>query len=272
VQGESPKFWIIETAEGRWLPDDGRQGTIAVRHALLKFPAPQAGVHATDMLRHEAAYQRVARRSGLSVGSVLPHFAAGALLSARFDRRVESGREVRLGVESLCSVAGVSPRDALGHCDALLALHGCLSDFDGDLREYLRRDVLNLALGNRDNHGRNTAVLKDTDGSIRLAPLYDFGPTYLDERPRARAMRWDGEATGAVDWRGILTNLAGRFARHGRTLGDLRTIAADLREFSSDLARLPELMLECGVDDWVVRQRRPAIAILHRALGALEWP
>lgn len=46
----------------------------------------------------------------------------------------------------------------------------------GDLVfEYLRRDLLNLILGNSDNHGRNTSILR-MDKGVKLAPIYDLAP------------------------------------------------------------------------------------------------
>lgn len=41
-----------------------------------------------------------------------------------------------------------------------------------------KRDIANLALGNPDNHGRNK-LRKHQDGTIRLAPLFDFAPMRL---------------------------------------------------------------------------------------------
>lgn len=129
-------------------------------------------------------WELLERGVGLRVTAELPEFIDGALLIPRFDRKVGSTGEVRLGVESVYSLTGVidSTREALAHHRVLIELQDCCTDFAGDLLEYLRRDILNLALGNRDNHGRNTAVLKDTDGSIRLAPVFDFGPAFLDAR------------------------------------------------------------------------------------------
>ena len=80
-----------------------------------------------------------------------------------------------------------------------LSSAGCVTDFETEMLEYIRRDLLNLALGNRDNHGRNMAVLKDVDGTMRLAPLYDFGPAFLDARSIVRVFHWDGEDPGQAD-------------------------------------------------------------------------
>ena len=57
-----------------------------------------------------------------------------------------------------------------------------------------------MALGNTDNHARNTAVLKQLDGRIELSPLYDFAPMVLDPQGIARVSRWTAEASGYPDW------------------------------------------------------------------------
>jgi serine/threonine-protein kinase HipA len=274
TQGEAPKFWVVEDEAGRWHPDDGHQAAIARRYALLKFPMPEAGRLAVDILRHEAAYQRVAARVGLRVTRELPEFIGGALLIPRFDRRRTTRGEIRLGVESLYSAAGIvdSAGTPLRHHEALIALHGCLNDFDGELLEYFRRDILNLAMGNRDNHGRNTAILKETDGSLRLAPLYDFGPSFLDARAIVRTVRWDGEQSDQTDWSAVLRNLATRFDDANLVLEGVRHVADGLRAFAQTLERLPGLMRECGVDAAIIEQRRMPIESLTRALEKITPP
>jgi len=155
---------VVEDERGHWHPDSGALPFGIRKYVLLKFPVPEAGEFARDILYHEAAYQRVAQRLGLRVTKDLPEFVEGALLIPRFDRRFIDGVEVRLGVESLYSITGVLDRATpISHHDALIALARCATDFDTQIIEYVRRDLLNLALGNRDNHGRNMALLKDID-------------------------------------------------------------------------------------------------------------
>jgi Uncharacterized protein related to capsule biosynthesis enzymes len=70
--------------------------------------------------------------------------------------------------------------------------------------EYIKRDVANLALGNKDNHARNTAVQRDFSGGIRLTPLYDFAPMYLHPDGIARRIRWEGNDSSAPDWNRVI--------------------------------------------------------------------
>jgi serine/threonine-protein kinase HipA len=271
TQGEAPKFWVVEDAQGRWHPDSGALAFAPRRYALLKFPVPEAGPRAADILRHEAAYQRVAQQLGMRVTESLPEVVGDALLIPRFDRRQANGIEVRLGVESLYSISGVldSATTPLPHHECLMALARCVTRFEAELTEYVRRDLLNLALGNRDNHGRNAAVLKETDSSIRLAPLFDFGPAFLDARALARVMRWDGEEAGRRDWNLILKNLATRFEEAELAFGGWARLRNDMREFAASIRVLPETMGRCGVDATIVEQRRAEIARLAAELGAL---
>ena len=272
TQGDAPKFWVVEDEQGRWHPDHGNLAVAVRRHLLLKFPVPEAGKNAEVILRHEAAYQRVAAAIGLRVTDSLPEFNGGALLIPRFDRRCIGGTQVRLGVESLYSVAGVldSTDAPLRHHEALLALAEFLTDFDTEILEYVRRDLLNIALGNRDNHGRNTAILKDTDGTLRLAPLYDFGPSFLDARAIVRVIHWDGEDSRGTDWNRVLENLATHFEEADARVVDWRAVAGAMHEFGRTLQRLPAVMVESAVDAVIIEQRRGEIEQLSRALSAIR--
>ena len=64
--------------------------------------------------------------------------------------------------------------------------------------------MANLALGNKDNHARNTALQRDFDGRIGLTPLFDFAPMYLHPDGIARRIRWNGNDDGRPDWTRVL--------------------------------------------------------------------
>jgi serine/threonine-protein kinase HipA len=272
TQGEAPKLWVIEDENGRWHPDSGTPGFAVRRYMLLKFPVPEAGESAQDILSHEALYQRVGHRLGLRVTRKLPEFVGGALLIPRFDRGFVNGIEVRLGVESLYSIAGIldSAATSVRHHDVLIALAQCVTHFEAELLEYMRRDLLNLALGNRDNHGRNMAVLKNVDGSLELAPLFDFGPSFLDARAIVRVIRWDGEEPGGRDWDRIIENLSIRFEEAGVIFTNRARLVAWMHNFAESLDTLPSLMSECGVALHVIERRRPEIERLAGELRAMK--
>jgi serine/threonine-protein kinase HipA len=272
TQGEAPKFWVVEDENGRWHPDSGALGFPARRYMLLKFPVPEAGKSAGEILQHEALYQKAAGMLGLRVTQQLPEFVDDALLIPRFDRRFVAGREVRLGVESLYSIAGVldSAATSVPHHEFLIALASCVTRFEAELWEYMQRDFLNIALGNRDNHGRNTAVLKHVDGTLELAPIFDFGPSFLDARAIARLVRWDGEEASRRDWTHIALNLQTRFEESGIELTNWPGLLQSMRGFADKLDRLPGLMEECGIASHIREQRRADIERLARDLRALK--
>jgi serine/threonine-protein kinase HipA len=272
TQGEAPKFWVVEDENGRWHPDSGALGFAVRRYRLLKFPVPESGESAREILQHEALYQKVGKRLGLRVTRQLPEFVDGALLIPRFDRLFVSAAEVRLGVESLDSITGVldSAASSVRHHEVLIALAKCLADFESELWEYVQRDLLNLALGNRDNHGRNMAVLKNVDGTLELAPIYDFGPSFLDARAIARVIRWDGEEAGRRDWTHIVRNLQTRLEESDIALANWPGLLQSMRGFAAKLDGLPGLMRECGIAGHIIEQRRPEIERLARDLRALK--
>jgi serine/threonine-protein kinase HipA len=144
----------------------------------------------------------------------------------------------------------------LQHGQALIELARVATDFDAELREYVWRDLLNLALGNRDNHGRNTAILKDTDGTIRLAPIFDVGPSFLDARAIIRVLRWEGEEPGQLNWPAIIERVAIR-AREANVQIDEQLFAEALGDFCELAGLLPAIMQQCGVDALIIEQRRP---------------
>jgi serine/threonine-protein kinase HipA len=232
------------------------------------------------MLHAEAGYQRVAQAAGLRVTEQLPEFVGdAALLIPRFDRRIENGREIRLGVESIYSVTKVLDADAhLQHHTVLIELSKHLTNFPAEMIEYICRDILNIVLGNRDNHGRNTAILKDTDGAMRLAPIYDLGPAFLDARNIVRRIRWDGEDLGGrVDWTRVFANLRTHFEEAHETNQDppvllthLDVTASVIRDFEPTVRQLPALMRESGVDPSIVDDRMEACQQMAASLEALN--
>lgn len=86
------------------------------------------------------------------------------------------------------------------HLDVLNRLREAITDppdFDETLCEYLVRDVINYTIGNSDNHGRNTALIK-RDGRISLTPAYDLAPMVLDREAVARTTVWPKEYQHSV--------------------------------------------------------------------------
>jgi hypothetical protein len=85
---------------------------------------------------------------------------------------------MHFAVESIYSLAQITtPGSLMDHMDVIRMLAGLWRDagqmdqIPNLVADYLRRDLLNKILGNSDNHGRKTAIIRDTT-SFRLAPIY----------------------------------------------------------------------------------------------------
>ncbi|CAB1056357.1 hypothetical protein D1BOALGB6SA_1093 [Olavius sp. associated proteobacterium Delta 1] len=247
VQGEAPKYLLAEDHAGMFhaegaLPDEQVQ-----KLWLVKFPrGSRTDERNQQILRNEARYLEVARRFGIRTGEPLI-YEKDALFVPRFDRTVADGRVERLGMHSLFAIANIPGfGEAVRHEAYGLALARVVADPVRELREYVRRDILNLALRNTDNHGRNTAVTK-TNGQVRLSPLFDFAPMFLDPEGIGRVSRWQDERPGSQpEWAVICEKL-----KNFMDPAETRIWLADLGE---DVKRLPGTMQDCHVDDDIIQR------------------
>lgn len=242
--GDSPKLLVrCDDSEQVWINVWQDEPSSPDRHYLVKFARGRTE-RDRDILRSEYVYHRALAALGIEgipvEGMSLEEGPSGpSLWLPRFDVARRDGVEVRWGVESIYSLVGSEPGAYLSHQQALTALREVVSakDWRSVLLEYLRRDLLNLAFGNSDNHGRNTAVLK-TDRTVGLAPIYDFAPMKLDPEGVTRTTRWTGfEKGGEVDWPRLLESFGPdeAFLRDG------------LRALSERLRTLPELLADLGL-------------------------
>lgn len=247
VQGEAPKYLLVEDQVGMFHAEGALSDEKAKNFWLVKFPrGRRTDERNQQVLRNEAPYLEVARKFGIRTAQPLV-YEDHLLFVPRFDRKVSSGRVERLGMHSLYTVAniaefGVTVRHEI-FCRALAKV---VVDPIQELREYIRRDILNLALRNTDNHGRNTAVLKKRD-QVRLSPLFDFAPMFLDPEGIGRIIRWKDEQPGnQPEWAAISVKL-----KHIMDPIETRTWLACLGE---DVKRLPETMQNCHVDDVIIQR------------------
>ncbi|MSP61397.1 MAG: type II toxin-antitoxin system HipA family toxin [Myxococcales bacterium] len=258
--GDSPKFLLREDHEGRWHAEGALTDERTSRCWLVKFPGGRRELSDRIILEAEAAYHRVAARFGArTFGEVV--WERDCLFVPRFDRVIESGRIDCLGLESLCSLAGIAEFGAAVPKERLAAaIAAQVEDPATELREFVLRDVLDVALGNTDNHSRNTAVLKGGDGRVALSPLYDFAPMILDNRGIARVCRWADRAD-YPRWDTVADAVAALEAG---------TIKQWLRDLAEPVSGLAELMRECGVPEMVVEHCTDRVARVARALAAVR--
>lgn len=263
LQGVAPKFLLSQDHGGLYhvdisLPDDQAQS-----HWLVKLPR---GGRASDLtvLKNEAAYLAVAKQVGLRVHGNA--FVRGHMLFVpRFDRQVVNGSVFRLHQESLAAIAG---HQGFGlpanHHDLVQAFRAVVSHPLEETIEYLKRDALNRAMRNTDNHARNTALQRLPDGTVQLTPLFDFAPMYLDEDMISRTCRWlDATGRQQQDWAVILEQLAVPAAERP-------AIARALCAFADTLADLATVMAACGVDDDIIQACRTTMVAEAKRLATAE--
>lgn len=254
VQGQAPKFLLVQDLEGRWHAEGALPEEKIQNHWIVKFPRGKAE-RDLAVLRNEAPYYEVARKFGLKVGAPL-YYESNALFIQRFDRAIKSKKVLRFGLESatsICNWSGYGP--GISNNQICRAMTRLLDNPAPAVLEFLRRDLLNLALGNVDNHGRNTAFLK-APGETTISPLFDFAPMFLDPEGIPRASRWEQESPMTLpDWGQIAENIE----CPGLSAADIR------RQLRLDIDRVQELsetMQRSGVDLDVITKRDRKISDL----------
>jgi len=263
VQGVAPKFLLTTDQHGRWFADMALPDELAHAHWLVKLPRGKSDDD-RSVLRNEAAYLRVAQAVGLRCGHA--HVLHGDMLFLRrFDRLLAPGGGVqRLHQESLASVVGQRGFGMAQPQQALLAgLRRVATDPARETLEFIKRDVLNLALRNTDNHARNTAVQRTPQGMVQLTPLFDFGPMFKDPEVVPRSCHWrDKAGVRQADWRQVIEQL---------DLPDTErtALAAELTKFAKTVARLEVIALDCGVERDVINACAMAIDTQARQLADL---
>ena len=268
VQGESPKLLLTQDADGLFHADGALPDHLARRHWLIKFPRRRTDLE-RKILRNECAYLRLAERFGINVYDT-DHLRLSdnpALFVPRFDRVCTPEATVaRYGLESFASAAsrvefGFRARHE-DHCGLILKYSSSPIE---DLLEYVRRDILNVCMGNTDNHARNHAFRKEP-GVVRLSPLYDFAPMFLSDQGIARSVRWDKdqgrEKMAQPDWTAVGKYLTGL---KGVEPGMVAKMFASMAE---GLSRIWEVAEDVGIESEVVHRMDSVFAENMKGLEA----
>ncbi len=262
VQGEWPKVLLTRSSDGLLYLDHTLPDAQAVAHFIVKFgrgPNPALA----SILRHEAPYMELARFLRLRVHASL-RLVRQALFIPRFDRIVENGVVIRLAQESIATLTGKVGFEQLPtHNEVCRRLAAVATNPLEEVLEYLKRDVANLALCNKDNHARNTAVQRCFDGHIALAPLYDFAPMYMHPDGIARRIRWEGKDGSAPDWNQVVDAVAKDCHL------DRSALAQGLKAMMAPLRELPMYAPTVGVEEQVVTFLTPSIIGMADALAKL---
>jgi serine/threonine-protein kinase HipA len=174
-------------------------------------------------------------------------------------------------MESVASLMGAAPGAFLDQADTVRRLVSVLGgqyrvrekgesfDHEAFVVEWVRRDFLNVAFGNSDNHGRNSALLKGPEG-IRLSPVFDFAPMRMDPEGVVRTLRWSPplEAGGTFDWHAV-----------ARELSDLISpdhLIHELEQLARRLVRLADRLEHRGLPQRVLTAESVGLARLEARL------
>lgn len=117
----------------------------------------------------------------LAIADIPPELLHGehALAVERFDRTAD-GRRVH--IEDMAQILGAvgDQKYFKGNSETILRMIQRFStDWRGDVLEAVRRLVVDVLLGNGDNHLKNWSFVFPAPGEIRLSPAYDIVPTVL---------------------------------------------------------------------------------------------
>ncbi len=271
--GEAPKLLMTQSTDGLLYPDAVLNDDNVAQHWFIKFARNQATQNDQDILRSEYHYYRALQTLGIDTvateGLALEEATKPSLWMHRFDRRLtESGVE-RLAVESIYSLAGVTnPGSYMDHSEVVRLLVeqwravGQEAQVVDLVAEYLRRDLLNKVLGNSDNHGRNTSIIRERD-ALRLAPIYDLAPMVMDAEAVTRTTKWPKalEVAGDINWRGVCEAIA--------DIVDPEQSFERLRQDAEHLRALPDLLVTSGLP--AVTLNHPSIPLGKLDLRLKQW-
>lgn len=208
IQGEWPKLLLTQGHDDLFYLDHTLTDHQVKQHWLVKF-SRGSDQNLDKILMHEALYMKIAQYLGLRVHQEL-ELHGKTLFIPRFDRKVIEGKVERIAQESIASLGGKAGFGVrMTHNQICSLLMQCCTEPKQEIFEYLKRDLANVALGNKDNHTRNTAIQRFNKGIIQLTPLFDFAPMWLHPDGIARTTRWERDDHGGMPiWHSVIEQIA----------------------------------------------------------------
>lgn len=178
LAGVQEKLLLTRLEDGAWgRPIDGTPST-----HILKPEIEPIG----NTVENEVFCMRVAQHLGLPVAHVDTVVVDDrpVLVVERYDRRVDpDGNVYRIHQEDLCQALKLPPERKYEQDGgpSFAAVARILTDYADPAapQTLLRSLTLNVAIGNRDAHGKNYSLLHTDTGALGLAPLYDLLSTRL---------------------------------------------------------------------------------------------
>ncbi|MBC3907981.1 type II toxin-antitoxin system HipA family toxin [Undibacterium umbellatum] len=262
IQGEWPKILLTRAHDGLFYLDHTLPDEQAAEHFIVKF-GRGANRDLANILRLEAPYMHLAKRLGLHVHADLI-LRGRALFIPRFDREVKDAQVLRHAQESIASLCGISGLGNLPtHNEICQRLAKVVTDPTLDIIEYIKRDIANIALGNKDNHARNTAIQRRQDGNIVLTPLFDFAPMRLHPDGIARRIRWQADDGGSPDWASVIQQACAAAAL------DKAVVTDGIRMMAKPMASLLDDARDLGIEEEFLTPLEQSIMNIRKQLEKL---
>lgn len=230
------------------------------REHIAKFGVP---TDRFDMPMAEYATLRLAFQSGISVPSfeLIEVGSRTALLVERFDR-TDCGK--RIHYLSAYSLLNPRPsegdreqyRDAFSYAGLAEALYA-FSDYAPELgRELFRRMVLNIMVGNTDDHLRNHGVLMEKPGKFELSPAFDICP-HLEAPFRSQSI-----GVGDLGAASTVENALSQSARFLLSPSEAGKIISEVKDVVSQWRRV---FAEAGATTTDLQRLRPCFSVAEQA-------
>ncbi|WP_417842130.1 type II toxin-antitoxin system HipA family toxin [Terasakiella sp.] len=222
------------------------------------FKPPMAGLD--GIVENETFCMMLAQETGLPTANVkVLTFEDQKVISVeRYDRHIEDdGTIKRIHQEDFCQALGIHP-DHKYESDGGPNVSDCVRLLERTDAVYenqiifLDALIFNFLIGGTDAHAKNYSLLLETDGSIKLAPLYDIacGLVY-DEL--AETDRMSMKIGGKKKFNDVMPRHWERMAKDARI--DIDLVNTRLRKMATSL---PELATKtqkmCDIDHKVIPQ------------------
>lgn len=273
--GEAPKLLLKRCNNSIWI-DNQQDGTDQDISYLVKYPRGHYSPIDCDILRAEFHYYQEIATLGfdtidihhmrLEEGERYP-----SLWLPRFDIIAKAGKYERLALESVYSMLQKQGGE-LEHEATIRQLIRIISSSNLEFNhqhfviEWVKRDLLNIAFGNSDNHGRNIAFLRG-EQKIWLSPIYDFAPMRADPEGIIRSMTWARKGDNPQEFAGEY-----RFDLIAESLSDLiepDLLLTELRCLATKLIDLKSRLEQRGVPQTILNF--PAIGFDHLPEKLRRW-
>lgn len=227
---------------------------------IAKFSRPDDQF---DVPAAEYATLRLAHLAGINVPSfeLVTIGQRSVLLVERFDRAANGNRVHYISAHSLLrpmplSADGREYKAAFSYAGIAEALRSCSDAAPADSHELFRRMVLNIMVGNVDDHLRNHALLMTRTNVYRLSPAFDICP-HLEAPYRPQHI-----GVGAFGAASTIENALSQCARFFLTHDEARAIVRQVKDVASTWRAV---FAESGVGAADIYRLAPCFSVAEQA-------